>query len=261
MAGGIITALYQYPVKSMAGIPCERALALTTGFEWDRRWMLIDEENKMITQREMPVLCRFFPSIREASLQITYQEESYEIGLTETLGSHFMSHVFDDETTVVRTSSGMDAWLSERLSKKVRLVKIVERFHLAGPLNKTIEVSGADGYPYLVLGTASLEQLSLKSGETIDVRRFRPNIVVATQTPHEEDEWTTVTMGDFQLQKVKPCLRCQIIDIDQDLAERRGTVTKTLSTYRRMGNNIGFGASYVGLNSGELAVGNEFRGI
>lgn len=261
MVGGIITALYQYPVKSMAGIPCERATALPSGFEWDRRWMLIDEGNKMITQREMPVLCRFFPSISETSLQITFQEESFQIGLTETFGDHFISHVFDDETTVVRTSIEMDTWLSAKLGKKVSLVKIIERFHFAGPINKNVEVSGADGYPYLVLGTSSLEQLSLKSGEDIDIRRFRPNIVVATQTPHEEDEWASITLGDFQLQKVKPCLRCQVIDIDQDHAERRGTVTKTLSTYRRMGNNIGFGASYVGLNMGELVVGSEFRGI
>lgn len=261
MAGGIITALYQYPVKSMAGFSCTTALALPSGFEWDRRWMLIDENNKMITQREIPLLCQFFPAIEEGLLRISFKGEDCSLPIHETTGPNFVSKVWDDDTLVVRTSDTIDQWLSDRLAQKVRLVKVIERFHYAAPIDATVEVSGADGYPFLVLGTASLEHLSNTAGESIDIRRFRPNIVVTTNTPHEEDDWASLATTTVNLQKVKPCLRCQIIDIDQDSGVRKGGVTKTLSTYRRMGNNIGFGASYVGLNSGELAVGNEFQGI
>ena len=261
MAGGTITALYQYPVKSMAGFSCTTALALPSGFEWDRRWMLIDENHKMITQREIPKLCQFFPTIEEGQLSISFEGEHCSLPLHETIGPHFISQVWDDDTSVVRTSDAIDHWLSDRLGQKVSLVKVIERFHYAAPIDATVEVSGADGYPFLVLGTASLEHLSTAAGEPIDIRRFRPNIVITTTTAHEEDDWTGINTGEVKLQKVKPCLRCQIIDIDQDSGERKGVVTKTLSTYRRMGNNIGFGASYVGLSTGELSVGDKFQCI
>jgi uncharacterized protein YcbX len=261
MAGGIITALYQYPVKSMAGFSCATALALPSGFEWDRRWMLIDENNKMITQREIPKLCQFFPTIEEGQLSISFEGEHCSLPLHETIGPHFISQVWDDDTVVVRTSDAIDHWLSDRLGQKVSLVKVIERFHYAAPIDATIEVSGADGYPFLVLGTASLEHLSTAAGEPIDIRRFRPNIVITTITAHEEDDWSALITRDVKLQKVKPCLRCQVIDIDQDSGQRKGVVTKTLSTYRRMGNNIGFGASYLGLSTGELSVGDKFQCI
>ena len=261
MAGGIITALYQYPVKSMAGFSCAKALALPSGFEWDRRWMLIDENNKMITQREIPALCQFFPTIEEGTLRISFKGDHCSMPIHETTGPHFVSQVWDDDTSVVKTSFAIDSWLSEHLGQKVNLVKVIERFHYAAPIDTTVEVSGADGYPFLVLGTASLDRLSATAGESIDIRRFRPNIVITTTTAHEEDDWTGINTGDEKFQKVKPCLRCQIIDIDQDSGQRKGVVTKTLSTYRRMGNNIGFGASYVGLSKGELSVGDKFQCI
>ncbi len=261
MAGGIITALYQYPVKSMAGFSCETALALPSGFEWDRRWMLIDENNKMITQREIPILCQFFPFIEEGQLSITFKGERCSVPIHETMGPRFVSRVWDDDTSVVKTSDTIDHWVSDRLGQKVNLVKVIERFHYAAQIDATVEVSGADGYPFLILGTASLDHLSATAGEPIDIRRFRPNIVITTITAHEEDDWSAITNGDVKFQKVKPCLRCQIIDIDQDSGERKGVVTKTLSTYRRMGNNIGFGASYLGLSEGEIVVGDKFQGV
>ena len=258
MSSGTITTLFQYPVKSMAGFSCQKATALPSGFEWDRRWMLIGVDNKMITQREMPILCRYFPTIHNGRLQIQFEDRCFSIATQETEGPTFLSKVWDDDALVVNTSGEINEWLSKELGQSVRLVKMLERFHFAGPLNSEVEVSGADGYPYLVLGTASMDLLSEKSGESIDIRRFRPNIVLKTNTPHEEDDWASLFTNDVNFQKVKPCLRCQIIDIDQDSGQRMGTVTKTLSTYRRMGNNIGFGGSYVGLNSGELVVGGEF---
>ncbi|MFN8319759.1 MAG: hypothetical protein U0V54_10095 [Saprospiraceae bacterium] len=68
------------------------------------------------------------------------------------------------------TSGEINEWLSKELGQSVRLVKMIERFHFAGPLNSEVEVSGADGYPYLVLGTASMDLLSEKSGNLIDIK-------------------------------------------------------------------------------------------
>ena len=52
-----------YPIKSLAGIRFESAKAEKMGFENDRRWMLIDEENQFITQRKHSILSQFYPEI------------------------------------------------------------------------------------------------------------------------------------------------------------------------------------------------------
>ena len=41
----VVKELFIYPIKSLAGIRVESAKAEEMGFENDRRWMLIDEEN------------------------------------------------------------------------------------------------------------------------------------------------------------------------------------------------------------------------
>ena len=61
----IVKELYIYPVKSLAGISVQSAQAEEMGFENDRRWMLIDEENQFITQREHPKLSQFYPKIKD----------------------------------------------------------------------------------------------------------------------------------------------------------------------------------------------------
>ena len=59
----IVKELFVYPIKSLAGISIQSAKAQEMGFEYDRRWMLIDEENQFITQREHPDLSQFYPKI------------------------------------------------------------------------------------------------------------------------------------------------------------------------------------------------------
>src|SRR5688572_32963283 len=43
-----------YPVKSLKGIPLESAVVEQRGLQFDRRWMLVDENRQFFTQREVP---------------------------------------------------------------------------------------------------------------------------------------------------------------------------------------------------------------
>lgn len=79
----IVKELWTFPVKSMGGISMSQAKALKAGFEYDRRWMLLDHENKFITQRQVPELALFKTSIGDGQLTLTYNCESYHIGLEE----------------------------------------------------------------------------------------------------------------------------------------------------------------------------------
>ena len=49
-----VSELYIYPIKSLAGIAVTSAMLTDRGFKYDRRWMLVDENNCFLTQREFP---------------------------------------------------------------------------------------------------------------------------------------------------------------------------------------------------------------
>ncbi|MBL0317196.1 MAG: MOSC N-terminal beta barrel domain-containing protein [Flavobacteriales bacterium] len=47
-----IDHLFVYPVKSLGGFGVNQAAITAQGFEFDRRFMLIDENNRFISQRK-----------------------------------------------------------------------------------------------------------------------------------------------------------------------------------------------------------------
>ncbi len=49
-----LTEINIYPIKSLKGISLQESLVEKRGLAFDRRWMLVDENNKFLTQREMP---------------------------------------------------------------------------------------------------------------------------------------------------------------------------------------------------------------
>ncbi|MBC7629296.1 MOSC domain-containing protein, partial [Ferruginibacter sp.] len=52
-----ISQLFIYPVKSLGGIEVTQAHLTDRGLQYDRRWMLVDNNNHFLTQREYPVMC------------------------------------------------------------------------------------------------------------------------------------------------------------------------------------------------------------
>src|SRR5688572_31510890 len=49
-----LSELNIYPVKSLKGIPLQSATVEGRGLQYDRRWMLVDEDRQFFTQREVP---------------------------------------------------------------------------------------------------------------------------------------------------------------------------------------------------------------
>ena len=48
----IITEITIYPIKSLGGISLQSAIVEDRGLQYDRRWVLADEDNRFMTQRE-----------------------------------------------------------------------------------------------------------------------------------------------------------------------------------------------------------------
>lgn len=255
-----VKEIYIYPIKSLAGISCQKALAEEMGFENDRRWMLIDAENQMITQREHRVMSQFYPQISDGKISITFQDQKHEFSIDEHLENSIEVNVWDDKSDVIEVNKSTSKWFSEHLGFECKLVKIIkngDRKHESSKLKETFNVSLADGYPYLMIGSQSLDFLNEKLADKITVLRFRPNIVISSQSPHEEDNFTTFKIGEVQFKNVKPCGRCIMVNNDPDNGKLKKEPLKTLSKYRNVNNSVLFGTNIVSLNSGIINVGDE----
>lgn len=255
-----VKEIYIYPIKSLAGISCQNALAEEMGFENDRRWMLIDAENQMITQREHRIMSQFYPQISDGKISITFQDQKHEFSIDEHLENSIAVNVWDDKSEVIEVNKSTSKWFSQHLGFECKLVKIIkngDRKHESSKLKETFNVSLADGYPYLMIGSQSLDFLNEKLADKITVLRFRPNIVISSQSPHEEDDFTTFKIGEVQFKNIKPCGRCIMVNNDPDNGKLKKEPLKTLSKYRNVNNSVLFGTNIVSLNSGIISVGDE----
>ena len=255
-----VKEIYIYPIKSLAGISCQEALAEEMGFENDRRWMLIDADNQMITQREHRIMSQFYPKISGKKISITFQDQKHEFTIDEHLENSIEVNVWDDKSEVIEVNESTSKWFSEHLGFECKLVKIIkngDRKHESSKLKETFNVSLADGYPYLMIGSQSLDFLNEKLTDKITVLRFRPNLVISTETPHEEDDFTTFKIGEVNFKNIKTCERCIMVNNDPDNGKLKKEPLKTLSKYRVVNNSVLFGTNVVSLNSGIISVGDE----
>ena len=142
---------------------------------------------------------------------------------------------------------GLDAgdgpaqWLSSFLGVPHRILRF-DRSHARRCNPEYAGDSGAhtmfaDGYPLLVIGQSSLDDLNArlvaKGAEPLPMNRFRPNLVIAGLDPNAEDHLDTLESDGVTLRLVKPCVRCTVTTTDQASGRVGVEPLHTLSTYRR----------------------------
>ena len=258
-----VIGLFIYPVKSLKGIGLEVSEVGNKGLKWDRRWMLVDQNNRFLSQREFPVLAKLKTGISDKYLTIESFEnqEFLKISLDDFPIEKTKVKVWDDELEALVYAKDVNQWFTERLGIEVRLVfqpeesirPIDEKYAVTGDE----ETSMSDGYPILIIGEKSLEFLNSKCPENIVMERFRPNIVFEGGEAHIEDTFGAFQIGDVKLHGVKPCARCVMTTINPNTLEKTKEPLATLSTYRKSGNKILFGQNVVIHKAGVIRVGDR----
>ncbi|MFC4258924.1 MOSC domain-containing protein [Marinobacter lacisalsi] len=254
-----IRALYYYPVKSLAGVATSELRLDRFGPVGDRRWMLVDEEGRFVTQRKYPALARIRPHLRVEGLFLDIPGQGeVEVRVGEVIRQVTIWR--DQVDDVLEAFPGASNAVSAFLGSPVTLVHMpdsVTRPVRHEQLQAEHPVSFADGFPFLVTNQASLDDLNRRMPWLAEMRRFRPNVVVEGAGPWEEDHWKTVALGEVPVQLVKPCSRCIMTTVDPDTGERSpdGNPLKVLSGFRRTENGVIFGANGVHLDTGTLRVG------
>lgn len=260
-----VSNLFIYPVKSLGNIALSSALLTDRGFQYDRRWMLVDSDNHFITQREYPVMSLLQPVIENDQL-IIYRKnnlaEKLLLSLHPAPQPTFKVRIWDDECDVYFVGDIADQWFSDQLSLPCRLAympenttrKVDQRYAFKNEIT-----SLADGYPLLMIGQASLDDLNKRLEEKLPIDRFRPNIVFTGGQPYDEDIMEHVVINGINLYGVKLCGRCVITTINQTNSVKGKEPLKTLAGYRMVNNNVCFGQNVLFDQPGIIKVGDAIE--
>ena len=269
-----IAQLWIHPVKSCAGVAVQAAELTPTGLAWDRSWMVVDSEGDFVTQRELPRLALVQPAFKLGQLVLRAPGMLALHLSLEGADSPLKVRVWDDIVDAWDMGDVAAQWFSDFLEpdapadlKRLRLVRFdpeVKRLCSAKWTGERESVTQfADGFGVLVASTASLDELNARlaqAGEApVDMRRFRPNIVLGGVEAADEDRigtWRVHTPeGVAALENVKPCARCPIPNIHPDTAVSTPAVNDALQAYRqdpRLNGAITFGMNAIVLEGDGL---------
>jgi uncharacterized protein YcbX len=268
-----VAGLHVYPVKSTRGRDVSAADVEPWGLADDRRFMVVDADNRHLTAREEPRLLSVSAVVRGLSELILHGPHADPILVQTSQQPTTTVQIWRDEVPVIRPSAAADAWFSALLGRDVGLV------WLRDPTNRPVNpaygrtddrVSFADAYPLLLTATASLSQLNdwitaaaVERGETdgepLPMRRFRPSVVVDTAVPFTEDGWRKVRIGSVSFRVAKGCDRCVLTTIDPDTLVKGPEPIRTLAQHRKRNGKVWFGVNLIPDGTGRIHVGDDVK--
>ena len=238
---GRICEIVKYPVKSMAGTRTESAFLGWHGLEGDRRFAFRrlgdDGSFPWLSASRLPELLLYQP-----------------LALDEPGGESLPTHVRTPHGLQLELRSAeLNADISQRCGSNVELMNLKHGIF--------------DEATISVISLATMAGIGREAGLELDRRRFRANIVVDTERtePFLEDEWVGGTLvfgleprgvgaaSEPAVHVTMPDLRCVMINLDPDTAEKDARVMKTVVRLNQ--NNAGVYATVV--RTGQLRVGDR----
>ena len=172
--------------------------------------------------------------------------------------------VWGDEVEALDAGEEAAVWFSGVTEAPVRLVRLPDDHRRPVARSRVRDgfpsrVAFADGFPLLVVSEESIAELNRRletRGErAVGVERFRPNVVVRAGSPHAEDDWEEIRMGEVRVALVKPCARCSVVTVDPGTGERGKEPLRTLATYRKSEHGVLMGQNGLHAGPGVLRTG------
>jgi uncharacterized protein YcbX len=251
---GSVVSLWRYPVKSMMGEELNATEVAKTGLLGDRAYALVDISDAKVASaknpRKWPQLFDFRAALADAP-RTGVKLPSVRITLP-------------DGTFVASDQPDIDRILSNVLQRQVKLESALAEQRTATAEEYWPDIEGLDhrdtvtdfGLPEgtffdcavaHLLTTATLDRLrALYPDGRFEVRRFRPNIVVATASGEKdfvENAWIgrTLAIGDVRLSITGPCPRCVMTTLSQGDLPKDNGILRTAAQHNRA--NVGVYAS------------------
>jgi len=255
-----ITEINIYPIKSLGGISLTNSFVENKGLRFDRRWLLIDENNEFLTQRNFAPMATLKTAIVENGLRVFNGVNEINIASSPSVEQTETVKIWSSKVAANVYEREVNEWFSDALKANCRLVLMPEqskrKVNYFYKVHKNDVVSFADALPFLIIGENSLNDLNGKLDKQIPMNRFRPNFTVSGAAAFAEDKWKKIKIGRTVFHVVKPCARCAVTTIDQKTGISDGREPlKTLSTYRipkrSVKKKIIFGQYLIAENTGE----------
>jgi len=253
-----------YPIKSLAGISLQSSEVEERGLKYDRRWVLVDGSNVFFTQRDFLEMALIKVDIEKEGLKLQHKRKFIEPLSVPFNFEHLKAEkvvIWKDTVSGEFYNKQIDDWFSEIIGIKCHLVKMPESTErvVDNKYAKNKIVSFADGYPFLIIGQSSLDDLNSRMEKPLPMNRFRTNFVFTGGKPFDEDNWKKFKIGKVQFEAVKPCARCVITTTDQETAERAPEPLLTLSKFRKVGNEVMFGMNVICHSGGMIKLGDQIE--
>lgn len=258
-----VSNLFVYPIKSLGGYECASSIVTDRGLKFDRRWMLVDEDNRFITQREFSPLALLSVIIENETLIVSHKNDSeikINIPIHQYTSEIISARLFDDNALGNVVSNEANNWFSQILKRECKLIYMTDASHRLvdeSYAHNSEITSLTDGYPFLLISKGSLYDLNTKLDVTLPMNRFRPNIVIEGCEPFFEDSMKSFLINGINFFGVKLCARCVVTTINQDTAEKNEHTEplRTLATYRKFNRRICFGQNLLHNGEGIISVG------
>ena len=268
MSIGHVAELWRYPVKSLGGGQVEQSEIGPRGVRGDRLWAVRDvAKDVTASARQLPVLltavARYVGAVpadagpgKVPEVEITFpdgtvvssSDPAVHVKLSELAGREVRLTALPpaDDTSLhkltreERSETMSAGWLrsafgmstDEKLPdlSMVRVTDMVNFTRFSTPPGMFVDLA-----PIHVLTKTSLATIGAEVGSDLDVRRFRPNVLLALDNPSEElpeAHWTgsRLVVGDVALNVAMPTIRCVMPSRAQPGFEVDRRITKAVAT-------------------------------
>jgi len=248
-----------YPIKSCRGSAVDSAIVGKRGIEGDRSLMLITPAGEFLTQRDHPRMALINPQWRGGVLELSAPGMPARAITPIAGGPRRRVTIWRDTCEAADQGEAAAEWFSAFLDAPCRLVRLADDFTRAVDQKyaprPTDQAAFSDGFPFLIVSQASLDDLNQRLTTPLPMNRFRPNLVIAGSGPFAEDTWKLIRVGDILFDVVKPCARCAITTTDQATAVRGKEPLHTLAAYRTVNGEVMFGQNAIHHTEGRIALG------
>ncbi|MBC8090096.1 MAG: MOSC domain-containing protein [Phycisphaerae bacterium] len=256
-----VSALFVYPIKSAAGTAVDAIELDEFGPMHDRHWMLVDGNDRFMSQREAGALALIRPTLHGDGLLLQREgQQPYHVSRPLADAPSRLVTIWDDVVPALDAGDDAAAWCTAATGMECRLVNMAPyarrplQHKYAGPLDSAERfVSLNDGAPMLILGEGSLTELNrrleAKRVAPVGVDRFRPNVLLSGTSDQEEDTWLEINIGTESIGIGSRCGRCVMTTVNQQSGVRSsasvdepgGEPLRTIASYRRDGGSVMFG--------------------
>ncbi|KAI6174555.1 MOSC domain-containing protein [Aphelenchoides bicaudatus] len=257
---GRVDRLFIHPIKSCRGVEVSyvdcSVRGPRNGFMSDREFLVIDEEHDgiFLTARTYPKLVLVEVEREADKLIVKFPDgKQVVVDLDEVRQRNVIKQGLLHEKA---RTDGLDCgdeigqafteYLQVEGKRRLRLLRFSPtlfterdqsshpRFWLNPPPKVDDHIMFADQTSYMINTNASLNDLNKKleadGHKAVEIRNFRPVIVVNETVAFDEDRWLEVRIGDAEFACFRPCARCVLTTVDPN----EGTLSKEMQPLKKL---------------------------